>query len=87
VKLEQSASITIVENKKVTCKTCLISEITDMPEIVICRLNQEAKQKHEDEFCAQGLWLYNGTVLEFKEIFKQIYAGSKEKNSKDLKKE
>jgi hypothetical protein len=73
VKLEQNTSITIVENKKVTCGNCLISAKGSHPEIVYCNLNPEPVDKHVSAFCAQGLWLVLGDVMSFKEAFKYNY--------------
>jgi hypothetical protein len=73
VKLEQNTSITIVENKKVTCRNCLISDKANHPEMVSCNLNPEPVPKHVDAFCAQGLWLVDSTVMSFKEAFKYNY--------------
>jgi hypothetical protein len=83
--LEQNASITIVENKKITCANCLNSEEGGHPEMVICNLNPEPVEKHISKFCAQGLWLIDGDVKSFKEAFKQIYAGDNVGHPKDLK--
>ena len=77
IKLEQNASITIVENKKVTCGSCLLSEITDSDlechKTVYCKLNPDPIVKWKEDFCAQGMWLVEGEVMSFKDAFKHNY--------------
>ena len=77
-KIEQNASIVIVENKKVTCESCLLSEPLGslsgpMPScgIVVCKLDD--KQKQIDHFCPHGFWLFEGQVVDFKIAFQSVY--------------
>lgn len=77
IKIEQNMSIQIIENKKVTCDNCLVSERTEFDDIVNCRLNPEVVTKHVSGFCAQGLWLVNGEVSSFKDAFKFNYINGK----------
>lgn len=81
IRLEQNTSITIVENKKVICGSCLLSEADEtFEDAVHCKLNPEPIGKKKDDFCAQGMWLVEGEVMSFKEAFKHNY--NKAANSK-----
>jgi hypothetical protein len=90
MKIEQKATLRVVENKEVTCNTCLFSEpfkhaslggqYTLDDATVMCRAKGE--QRDRTFFCPEGLWLYNGEVLEFKAAFKKVY--DTENNPKDL---
>lgn len=87
--VKNSMALRVVKNEKLLCSNCLKSGPADVGEdqAVYCYLNDEAKVKHRDHYCAEGLWLVDGNVMEFKEAFQKIYDRVKDTTGKENPKE
>jgi hypothetical protein len=79
--INSGASLLIVKNEKLLCLNCLNSGAGPVEEAVYCYLNPTAEVKQKSQFCAQGLWLIDGEVLEFKQAFQKVY----DKSEKEVK--
>jgi hypothetical protein len=74
--ISNGASLLIVKNEKLLCLNCLNSGAGPVEEAVYCYLNPNPEVKQKSQFCAQGLWLVTGEVLDFKQAFQKVYNNS-----------
>jgi hypothetical protein len=74
--ISSGASLRIIKNEKLFCKNCLNSGAGPVDEAVYCFLNPNPELKNKEQFCAQGLWLILGEVLDFKQAFQKVYSNS-----------
>jgi hypothetical protein len=84
MKIESQASLQVIENKKVICRFCLISEPNEEPGKVTCCLEPAPKTKKEEQFCAQGAWLIGDGVYDFKHAFAIAYRDEANNNPKKI---
>jgi hypothetical protein len=78
MQIESQASITVVKNNVLLCKTCLHSSKASHPEMVVCHLEPDTQEKHQSHFCGQGYWLLDGEVVDFKDGWAKIYKQKRE---------
>lgn len=79
--MKSNTALRIVKNEKLLCLNCLKSGPLDPAQTgmgdddvaINCYLTEEPKIKARDNYCAQGLWIVNGKVMDFKEAFQLIY--------------
>jgi hypothetical protein len=84
MKIESQASLQVIENKKVICKNCLISEPSGIEGEVTCCLEPDPKPKKNEQFCAQGAWLIGDGVYDFKSAFAIAYRDQAQNNTKKI---
>jgi hypothetical protein len=72
-----------VENKKVICGNCIISEPFSEAEI-LCNLEPEQKKKSANSFCTKGMWIMNGEIFPFTTAFATAYRAGDIQTNKDI---
>lgn len=70
--VEQTA-LRIIRNEALFCKNCLSSGAGPTESSVYCFLTQTTEIRGKEQFCAQGTWVINGEVVDFKTGFQKIY--------------
>jgi hypothetical protein len=83
MKLESGTSLRIIENKKVICNNCIISEPFTEDEI-LCNLEPEQKRKRIGSFCSHGQWIMEGEIYPFDYAFAIAYRSGDIQTDKDI---
>ena len=75
--LSGGASLRVIENKELLCKTCLLGR-QERSNTVICHLERDDKRVEANYFCGQGIWWLDGKAMDFKEAW--AYINREERN-------
>ena len=71
--LTSHTALRTVKNEKLLCVACLKSSEGPDDRVVYCHLSNEPQIRAKEHYCAQGIWLINGAVVDFKEGFQMVY--------------